>query len=311
MEPFFFGMGTMKRNTLRAQAGGDKVIFVHREDLSPGEPLEQALELLHQTGGRELGILSPARGSGDLAVDIVDLTKKGYIQMCGGLTQCLGKILGESSWIKIPGINITEGTNPIILETGAGDIPIEIILTRKRVVRVITDMTAYLNSCYQRGVSLIHLSGLTMASIGVNREVREFLVLDMKELEEEYSFQPFSFGKRETRLLTKLYQDFCSWMNLPPGHLYGALYRLENPGKARVLFPFYPWDGKGVEFACGTGSTAIAIALHQRGLLPDQKKLEMIHQVGLGEGGPITTLHLEGGKKLNHLRFSHKPLEIL
>lgn len=311
MEPFSFGMVSMLLNYIRAQAGGDEVLFVKGEDLSEEKLLEQALEMLRLTGGRELGLIYPAQGDGHLKVRIIDLTKEGFIEMCGGLTQCLGKILGESKWIELGKNPLHEGANEILLETDGGQIPMEVFITGNRVSRVITDMTPYLRSCYQRGVSLIPLANLTMVSVGISEAIREFLVLDMKELQEEYGFNPRSFGEEEEALLTKLYYSFFTYMNLPPDHLYGALYWLTSPTEALVLFPFYPWDGKGVTFACGTGSTAIAIALHKRGLLPKERELELTHQVGVEGGGPRTTLFLKGGEELTHLRFSHEPLEIM
>lgn len=296
----------MELEYLKTQAGGDVVIFVKGEKLPKGEDLLMGLEILNLTGGRELGILYPPEGEGDLKVRIIDLTSKGFISMCGGLTQGLGKIIGETTWLKYP------LSTKVLLETDEGMIPLEIILKNRKVVEVITSMAPYLKACLRRGIHLFYQEGLTMVGVGFNREVREFLVLDMDELKEK-GFETSSFKEENLPILEGIYQEFLRLMKLPDGYLYGALYQMIDPYTLKVLFPFYPWDGKEMDFSCGTGSVAIALALHKRGLLHIKEgHLHLTLKVGLREGGPITCLKIlgdEGG--LLNVSFSHQPLQII
>jgi len=311
---------------VKIHAGWDECIFIYQDQVTKGQELRTSLSLLRKPSirGIEVGILSPPEGAGDIHVRIVDDTSQGFIRMCGGLTQSIGKAIVETHIGKRLGIRIVEGKNRVILETDAGLIPIEIEVKNGTVQKVVTEMSSYIADCYGRGVGLVEVEGMTLVNVGINEEEKEFLVLDVDELTKR--FPKINFWTRETATLDTLehiYRSFLDLHGMSLEFLYAVLYKLENRESKRTIrtvFRFFPWDyapGDHLEYACGTGTTALGIALCERGQVDLSDGSEnLLLTVGgkhLPEATRVKTqLTLEGTKdRITGAWFSHDRIELV
>lgn len=259
---------------VKVHAGWDECIFIYGDQLPKGKELALGLSFIRKPSIRaiEVGILYPSDTEGAVRVRMIDDTKKEFIEMCGGLTQSLGKAIVETDIGERLGIHITQGFNDITLETGCGPIPIRIDVRDGVVRRVITDMRSYVNDCYKRGVSLLELDGMTLVNVGIDGQEKEFLVLDAAELAKRFPQVDF-FTRDQAALdaLETVYAAFAQSLGIPLDFLYGAIYKVEEAGaitRIRTVFRFLPWEfqpGDRLEYACGTGTVALGIALHKRG----------------------------------------------
>ncbi len=311
---------------VKLHAGWDECILIFGEQLPKGEELNISLSLLKKPsiGGTEVGILYPPNDSGDIRVKIVDATSNSYIRMCGGLTQSLGKAIVETNIGEKLGITIPDGTQEVLLETDAGLIPIEIEVQNHITRKVVTKMDSYLTDCYERGVELEKLDGMSVVDVGINEEEKEFLVIDIEELSRRFS--KVNFFKREEaalNILEEVYRKFLSSREMSLKYLYGALYQLKESGaekRIQTVFRFFPWDyspGDNLEFACGTGTIAIGIAMYERGQIDFSDGTENLFLTVGGKHLPSGTrakthLQLEGTKQgITSARFSHDRIEIV
>lgn len=310
---------------VKLHAGWDENIFILGEQLPKDiESREVACLLLNKPNiqGTEVGILYPSSEEGDLRIEMVNSTTCDYIRMCGGITQSLPKALLYQSFNEKLGIDFTEGENKISLDTDLGIVPINFLLKNGEIDSVVTDMKVYLEECYRRGVELVDINGLELASVGINDKEKDFLVIDVEELSEVYP--DVNFFKKDVealRIIKNIYKEFLNIRDEQLGVLYGVLYNFSKSSKlAKVIFRFYPWDytkNEKIEFACGTGSVALGIALNEK----DSINLSNgQHQITLRVGGDhlpeekrtTTYLTLEGSdEKVNKACFSHQPIEII
>jgi len=311
---------------VKIHAGWDEIIFVYGEQIPKGQEVDVSLSLLRKPsiGGIEVGILSLPEGSGDIRVRIIDDTKKDFIGMCGGLTQCLGKAIVETVIGENFGIKISEGTNRVVLETDEGPIPIEIDVKNGEFQRVVTDMKSYADDCYKRGVEVVEVEEMRMVNVGINEEEKEYVVLEHNELMKR--FPDINFWSKEKRTLDVLKHIFIAFLDyygMKPDFIYGIIYKREksNKGKTvRTVFRFFPWDyvpGDKLEFACGTGAIAIGIAMHELGQIVFSGKPEEVLLIVGGEKLPEwmhvkTELKLEGtGQRITGAWFSHDRIELV
>jgi hypothetical protein len=311
---------------VKVHAGWDECIFIHGDQVPPERRIAASLSLLRKPSirGIEVGILFPPEGSGDVRIKMVDDTSQRFIRMCGGLTQSLGKAIAETSIGKKLGIDINEGKNRVVLETDAGLIPIEIEIKTGTVQKVSTDMSSYVTDCYERGVELVEVEGMTLVNAGINEDEREFLVLDVNEVGKR--FPQINFWSRDPATfdaLEHIYRAFLALRNIPLDFLYGVLYESSDnlSGKTiRTVFRFFPWDyppGDQLDYGCGTGTIALGIALYEQGRiqLSDGPK-NLLLTVG-GENLPEKTrvktqLTLEGTKsRIQNAWFSHNLIELV
>ena len=318
-------MGNATLDFVKAHAGWDECIFVKGRQIPKGRELEICMGLLRKPGigGIETGILYPAENGGDLRLKMVDDTAKGYIKMCGGMTQTIGKVIGETDFAKEFGLAVSEGQNRVDLETDAGIIPILILMKNGRVVEVKTDMSAYAADCYQRGVNILDLNGIRVVSAGITETDREYLVIDAKEMKK--SFAHLSLWDRSPENLEALesvFRAFFDRRHMVFDHLYGILFQEEpkaGPGVVRAVFRFAPWTigQNDPEFGCGTGSVALAIALHATGRLNLENGPAKIR---INVGGPAipaenrveTRMTLEGdASALKTVWFGHNRIELV
>jgi len=78
---------------LKGHMGGNEIVLVPREEFSRSSELKAGLRILErpQVRGDQLGLLYEGTEESDLRAKIVDINSRGYLPMCGGLTQVLGK----------------------------------------------------------------------------------------------------------------------------------------------------------------------------------------------------------------------------
>ena len=311
---------------MKIHAGWDEIVFLHGEQLPRGEEIAIALSVLRKPsiGGIEVGILYPPRKGGHIRVKMVDDTEKGYILMCGGLTQALAKAMVETPMGLHYGIVASEGSNTVILETDAGLIQIDMVVENHHVQRVITHMNAYVDTLYGIGVNKVTVAGIQCVNVGITESIREYLVMDVDALSESYP--AVDFWQRDTRCIEVLegfYAAFFKQQNFSDGVVHGVLYRMTTHGKetsAQAVFRFYPWsDDKSddPEFGCGTGSVALGIALHALGRIQCNAgpvKLPIIvGGVHIPENTRVKTeLSLEGNpSRITSASFSHDRIELV
>jgi len=311
---------------VKVHAGWDEIVFVYGDQLPQDREVDISLSILRKPSirGIEVGILYPSTDSADIRIKMVDDTTQGYIPMCGGITQSIGKAIVETSIGDYFGIRTGEGINRIVLETDAGFIPIDVEVKNGTVQRVVTDMGSYLADCYKRGIGLVDIKGMGFVKVGIKPDSMEYLVLDVDELSRQYP--NVNFWKREKATLDVLdhvYNTFLRREGITSDFLYGILYKMEatDPLKTvRAVFRFYPWNyapGDELEFGCGTGTIAIGIALQKRGQISFSNETEKLAiTVGgehLSENIRVRTqLTLEGTKhRATGAWFSHDLIELV
>jgi hypothetical protein len=311
---------------VKVHAGWDELVFIYGDQLPKGREVKISLEILRKPSirGIEVGILYPPAGAGDLLIKMIDDTTQGFIPMCGGITQGIGKAIVETSIGEYFGIETSEGKNRVVLETDSGLIPIEIEVKNHRAQYVVTDMQSYVRDRYEHGVGIIDVEGISCVNVGVQDKANEYLALDVAELSKRYP--DVNFWNREKATLDaleRIYTHFLHQQGLPLACLYGIVYeveRTEPPKSVRTVFRFYPWDyapGDDLEFGCGTGTVSIGMALQRRGQVDfSSGKEELTIHVG-GEHLPEdfrvrTRLILEGNKqKVTGAWFSHDRIELV
>lgn len=311
---------------VKVHADWDELVFIFGDQLPKGWEVKVSLEILRKPSirGIEVGILYPPSGAGDILIKMIDDTTQGFISMCGGITQAIGKTIVETSIGEYFGIKTSEGKNRVVLETSSGLIPIEIEVKNGKVQCVVTDMQSYVRDRYEQGVGIIEVDGISCVNLGVGDKSKEYLALDVAELSKRYP--DLNFWSREKTTLDALeyiYAEFLHQQGLTPGCLYGIVYELEKtepPKSVRAVFRFYPWNyapGDDLEFGCGTGSVAIGIALQRKRQIDlSSGKEELTIHVGgahLPENFRVKTrLMLKGNKQeVTGAWFSHDRIELV
>ena len=313
-----------KIDFVKGHAGFDEVILVFGDQNEPGAELDVGLPLLFKPslGAVEVGFIYPPERGGDIRVKMIDSTSCNYITMCGGLTQVLGKAIVESDIGRYFKIKVTEPKTQVIMETDSGTIPITIEVANGATKKVWTDMRAYVQQCYTMGVRPVRIGSVNAIAVGINPPSLEFLVARVDELERAYPEVDF-WAKTQPSLdaLTNLYQAFMKEQKITGGFLYGAFYdmRHETRGNGRVMFRFYPTnfqDHTQIEWTCGTGTTAIGMAMALNGEIADNGKSSVMFEVGshrvVGDKQMLTELALETqDSRVVGSQFSHNLIELL
>lgn len=315
-----------KIDFVKVHAGWDEAVFLYGDQVPEGKELEVGLSLLKRPSlrGIEVGILYEPEGSGDIKVKMLDGTSNNFISMCGGLTQSLGKAVIETDIGRHFDIKIQEPVTEFVLETEAGLIPIRIDVNNSIARKITTNMQSYVEMCYRHGVRSVKIGNINAVGVGISPPKMEFLVFNVDELKKEYSEVNF-WGKDRSTLdvLKELYEDFIREEGLEESFLYGALYDIhpEGRGDARVIFRFLPTmydQEKGYEEACGTGTTAVGIAMLESGDLKiNNGTSEILFEVGsksiVSKPYQMETqlkISINNGKIVN-AEFSHSLIEII
>jgi hypothetical protein len=245
---------------VKGQMGGDEVILLDGRQIPKRYRPSSARSVLMTPSlrGREVGLLYPPLNGGDIRVKIYELSSRGCIPMCGGLTQVLGKALSETTLARRFHIRLRRPRSVVMLETDSGVIPIHIAFRGGRVAKIITEMGNYVEKCYEWGRQEIDFRGVPVERLGL------FYFVDLDRLAEKYPGVDFT---RNNPASLGFFEDLR--MEIEAERIYGVVKGVSVPGHMEAAFRFVPPDTLalgGEEFACGTGSTTAAVneLLHSR-----------------------------------------------
>jgi hypothetical protein len=237
---------------VKGHMGGDEVILLDGRQIPKQYGPSRVRSVLMAPGlrGREVGLLYPPRRGGDIRVRIYELSSKGRIPMCGGLTQVLGRVLAETNLAKKFSIRLKGPQAVIRLETDSGIIPIH-ITCHGRSIKVRTEMGNYVGKCYGWGRQEIDFKGLSVERLGL------FYFVDYDHLAGKYPGIDFTRNSPQSLAVFEELRSECG-----VERVYGVVKRAKRPGYMEAAFRFAPPDAlalEGEEFACGTGSTTAAV----------------------------------------------------
>jgi hypothetical protein len=303
-------------DVIKGHMGGNTIALLYGEQLPAGRELELSVKALGQNylWCHEAGLLYPSAAGGNrLRAKISEPTVPSFISACGGMTQVLGKALVETNLGKKLGIKLSEPVSEVIVETDAGPTRLEIYIDGGKAVRVLTDLSAFLGECLERGVRPWKLQGVELYQAGV------VMVVDAEEVKRAYPRVDFFNWDAPTRdLLTRIQEEFREKTGVSDYCITLYDWNPERGGDLRVLFP-HCISQDYFEPACGTGSVALGAALvcsgelaRRRGMAEGRVKLNLEAGGGIGMGGPDTTevfLEVSGGLPV-HASFSHSLVEI-
>jgi len=301
-------MPALKVDFVKGHMGGNEIILVHASQIPKQHRVKAALSLMESPGlrGDQVGILEKPRAGGDVKVKIVDRTEKTYITMCGGLTQVLPRALMQTDLGRRYGISRT--FKQLALETDLGIVKISVNKAKGKVTTH-TDMTKFVQECYHYGISQIRVAGVDALKVG------EFLVVDAQVLRERYADANFEqMDAKEREILISLQKDYDKQKFLPRPNSNYSLFDIypEDPTHGRVVFPHNITNGH-IEPSCGTGTTAVAVALAETKRTPNGSvTLRFDSGGGPFLGGPETTeMQMEvENSRVKRAEFSHSLVEI-
>lgn len=315
---------TRKIDFVKGHAGFDEVILLYGDQNEPGTELEVGLPLFFKPslGAIEVGFLYPPEKGGDIKVKMIDSTSCNYISMCGGLTQILGKAIVETNIGKNFKINVTEPKTQVTIETDSGSIPLTIEVADGTTKKVWTNMKSYVEECYALGVRSARIGELHSVAVGVKPPRLEYLVTRVDELERACPGIDFWVRTRPALdALMNIYRSFMSEEKIPGDFLYGAFYDLrpEARGNGRIMFRFHPisfQENAPIEMSCGTGTTAIGLAMAANRDVSGDSEIRMLFEVGsrriVGNKQVLTELVLKTSKgRVVDAHFSHNMIELL
>jgi len=302
----------MKVPFVKGHMGGDEIILLW-DQIPKSRELEAGIAVIRppiNLGVNELGLIYKTEKKNILKVKMIWKLSEEYIEMCGGLTQVLGKAL-----IEVPNlanyfnIEVKEPLTKIAIETDVGLIFINVEIEKGRVKRVLTDMTSYVNQCYKEGVKRIQVLGIDAMKVG------EYLVANVDEIKKRYPhIKPEEMDKDTLEILEEMQVD---WDNKRYSGTGFALYDLHPGGKgnARAVFPQRARE-RYIDSTCGTGTTAIGIAVIEKEEVKiENSTMRLLFETG-GKpvmGGPeLSELMLDVREKMVvGAQFSHNLIETL
>ncbi len=293
---------------VKGHMGGNLIILLHGDEMNQPRELEQTLRVLSgkYLTGHQAGILYPPEMGGDLRVRIVSCSWRDYIPACGGLTQVLGKAIGETDIGHRYGIALDEGKVPVTLEFDCGLVPLQLDVKNGHVNRVETNLSSFVEECTTEGIEEVIVDDVPITRVG------SFMVVSGEDIAARYRGVDFELMNSETlNVFAALQQRFQEKIETESWIV--ALYdeNTANGGDARALFPHSVMSGH-IEAACGTGSVALALGLATK---RSGQSLTLTFETG-GEpvlgGNDKTTVHLERkGSTVTSATFSHDNVEIL
>jgi len=297
---------------IKGHMGGNEIVLLWGN--IPGDKeLQIALAALRPPYnlGQELGLLRRTNRENVLEVNVTWRFDDGYIEMCGGLTQVLGRALVDVPQLAAYfGIQIVEPAFTINLETKVGLIPITVEIEQGEVKRVLTDMTYYGEQCYREGVREVHVADVPGMKVG------QFLVMKADEIMNKYPTVNLERMDKNTLAILEHLQE--EWQKKYfPAELGFTIYDLhpKDKGQARATFPHNAANNY-IESSCGTGTVAAGIAMLEQGEIKTQNGEARISFETGGEptlGGPdLSDLILKvADNKLVKVEFSHSLIQSL
>ena len=295
---------------LKGHMGGNEIVLAPREEFSRDYELEAGLRILErpQIGGDQLGLLYEGTVESDLRVKIIDINSRQYLPMCGGLTQVLGKAHRKVDLAGMFGFDLPDNKDRLVLETEIGTFPLNIDEAGK----TSTVMNSFIRSTYRAGVEEGVVSGVRSFRVG------DFFVTFEREIKKEYPGSTLSpIDQNTKRILIDLQEGFRAKFSTGKENRDFAIVAepLDDEGDRKLIFP-HNLSEDLVEPSCGTGTVAVAVALVERGSLPEDGEMELDFKSG-GDGytvgGPDltqVTIEVRSGR-VRTARFSHSRVEII
>jgi hypothetical protein len=226
--------------------------------------------------------------------------------MCGGLSQVLPRAFEQTDLGKPYGIG--KGFKELAMETDLGIVKISVKRTDEKMTTY-TDMTKFVEECYQYGISPIQVAGIDQLKVG------KFLVADARNVRKKYPDANFEeMNAKAKEILLSMQKDFDAQHLIPKPNADYSLFDMypNNSTHGRVVFPHNINIGH-VEPSCGTGTIAVAVALAEtKRTANGQVTLRFDSGGGPFLGGPETTqvqMLVENGR-VKHAEFSHSLVEI-
>jgi hypothetical protein len=292
--------------------GGNEIVLLWG-DIPSDKELPIALAALRPPYnlGHDLGLLRKANTENVLEVDMTWQFDDEYIEMCGGLTQVLGRALVDVPQLAAYlGIQVVEPAFTITLKTMVGLVPITVEIEQGEVKRVLTDMTYYGEECYREGIREVDVAGVSGMKVG------EFLVMNADKITNKYP--TVDLERMDLKTLAILEHLQKEWHEkYPPGYPSFAIYDLhpKDKGQARAIFP-HNAAVSYIEPSCGTGTVAVGIAMLEQGEIETQNGEARISFETGGEsalGGPeLTDLILQvADNKVVKVELSHSLIQTL
>lgn len=296
----------VKVDFVKGHMGGNEIVLLDGTQMPKSNYVEVARSVLEPPGirGDQAGILEKPRHGGDVKVEIVDRTTRDFITMCGGLTQVLFRAMTETDFRKR--YRIRPPLKELVLEMPLGNFRI----SAKGRSAAFTEMTKFVEECYRLGVSSIEVADVKATRVG------KFLVADVNEVQRKYPETNFETMPLKTReVLMEMQADFDKQHFYDaPNADYCIFGMYDNDlTHGRVLFP-HDIAGGHIEPSCGTGSTAVAIALaHTNRLVDGDVSLRFDSGGEPILGGPETTEVnvVQHRGKVTSAEFSHSLVEII
>jgi len=291
--------------------GGNEIVLLWG-DVPADKELQIALAALRPPYnlGQDLGLLRKTNTENMLEVNMTWQFDDEYIEMCGGLTQVLGRALVDIPQLAAYfGIQIVEPAFTITLETKVGLIPITVEIEQGEVKRVLTDMTNYSEQCYREGIREVHVAGVSGMKVG------ESLVMNADKIINKYPTVNLERMDKNTLAILEHLQE--EWQKkYSPGDSF-IIYDLhpKDKGQARATFPHNAANNY-IEPSCGTGTVAAGIAMLEQGEIKTQNGEARISFETGGEptlGGPdLSDLILKvADNKVVKVEFSHSLIQSL
>ncbi len=307
----------MELDFIKGHMGGNTILlFDGRQVRKESLVLETALKVLDRKrlSADQAAFLYPSKGKNTIRALIVDITNRNFIPACGGFTQVLGRALVETDIAGRFGFKIENPVFDINLELESGGSIVTVHTTKKGKFRKAeSDMTSFARMLAGDGVMRVDLDGIRSFKSGY------YLVQEVSSLKEHYPEADFeTMNTAAVKAISEaqaLFQQkgFSSSLHFS---LYDA--SPSHGGDLRAVFPHGVLTGN-IEPTCGTGSTALALALLMTGEGRDLGlvrggKLKVKLETGGGPvlGGPdITTVMVERKEEeVQRAFFSHSFVEI-
>jgi proline racemase len=306
----------MELDFIKGHMGGNTIILLDgRQVPDESDVLETALKVLDRLHlcADQAGFIYPSKGENCLRALIVDITNRDFIPACGGFTQVLGRALVDTDLASRFGITLTEPLTKVTLELASGKSSIGIHIRKGSFVKVVSDMTSFARMLFEDGVAEVDLDGIKAFKSGY------YLVQGAEELLKNYPEADFEeMNQSAVKAVSEAQAIFHQKKYSSSLHL--SLYDTSprSGSDLRAVFPHGITTGN-IEPTCGTGSTALALALlvtgegEKLGLVKDNKltvKLETGGDPVIG-GPDITTVEVRmQGSEVSEAAFSHSFTEI-
>lgn len=295
---------------LKGHMGGNDIVLVPRESFPRNQELEMGLKVLDPpyVRGDQLGLLYEGGESFDLGAKIVDINSRDYLNMCGGLTQVLGRAHWELDLSKVFDLDFPSPSEGLELKTDMGIFPLHIDPNGGTT----TVMDPFIQHVYDGKVEARTVNGVLSFRVG------NFFVTFVEELKKRFpqaSFSPLDHETKKTliELQKGFRKEFSTGKPNSDFAILGEPESRQNDG--RLIFPHNLSKGL-LEPACGTGTIAVSLTLVERGLISENGEYELNFEAGgsgCSIGGPdLTKVFLDvKGDKVKSVQFSHSMVEVL